>query len=79
MQTKNEISGQVDLRSGVITINDHETQTAPSGDAIERHYTNVLDTKERMVRDALIALGWTPPGGLEAVTLHSARETSTAP
>lgn len=80
MRIQNEITGQVDLRSGVITIDDTETQiSSTGGDAITRHYRTVLDTKDRMVRDALIAQGWTPPAGLtEAMTLHSAREGSTA-
>ena len=28
---------------------------------LSRHVKNVIDTKEKMIRDGLIALGWTPP------------------
>lgn len=28
---------------------------------ITRHYMEILDLKEKVVRNALIALGWTPP------------------
>jgi hypothetical protein len=28
---------------------------------ITNHYKEILDLKEKMVRDSLIALGWTPP------------------
>jgi len=28
---------------------------------ITNHYKEIIDLKEKMIRDALIALGWTPP------------------
>lgn len=66
MHLTNDISGYVDLKSGVITLTDLETATPGLGlddpmAPLARHYTNVIDTKEKMVRDALIKLGWTPP------------------
>lgn len=86
MNITNDIGATVDLGSGVITITDLET-TAPGLELddpmapLTRHYRNVLDTKETMVREALIKLGWvrrddliaegwTPPPGI----LHSRRE-----
>lgn len=66
MRIENKIKGSVDLASGVITIEDTETtvNSAFASDPMEpitRHYRSVLDTKEGMVREALIKLGWTPP------------------
>lgn len=75
LKITNEISGSVNLATGVITLEDIERHSGLVGnDLLAGHYRNVLDTKERMVREALIRLGWTPPSDLaDMALLHSKR------
>lgn len=74
MKITNTIAGSVNS-AGVILIQDREVISPGDGTLadVTRHYKQVLDTKEGMVRDALIRLGWTPPGSI----MCSMREAST--
>lgn len=52
---------KINLRTTVFTDGDIETVMMTSGHEWESSVREVIRTKERHVRDALIALGWTPP------------------
>jgi hypothetical protein len=42
----------------------HETEydpMKPMREAVHRHHVTRVETKEKLIRDGLIALGWTPP------------------
>ncbi|WOB06533.1 hypothetical protein [Piscinibacter gummiphilus] len=56
---------QVDLASGRITIDEFEggpfVEPNPVGKIIERHTRQIFETRDAVVREALIRLGWTPP------------------
>ena len=54
----------------------HEPCTDVLQGAAQRHYRQVLDTKDALVREALIKLGWTPPPETPSV-LHSRRDKPT--
>lgn len=63
----NRLEPKVDLANGLITIDEYETNPllnddlSPTRTMLERHHRTVLETRDRMTRDALIKLGWTPP------------------
>jgi hypothetical protein len=40
---------------------------------ITNHYKEIIDIKEKMIRDALIALGWTPPVASKEETMTNYR------
>lgn len=60
---------------GVIAIDETITEPglSPAFEAMQRHQRHVMDTKDQMVREALIKLGWTPPPEV----LHSKRDEPT--
>lgn len=49
-----------------------KTQFTGSGDLVDTLARRVIDTEEQAVREALISLGWTPPGpaGLDPEIKH---------
>lgn len=59
------------------TIIIDETVTEASmnlcNELVSRRHRQVMDTKDQMIREALIKLGWTPPPDV----LHSRREDAT--
>lgn len=76
MKITNNVAATSDPASGVITITTEEIRAAvyPYDEAIRSYYTDVLNTKEALVREHLIRLGWTPPPDAP-VTMHSNRIT----
>lgn len=38
-----------------------ENKVTGANGIMKRHYTEIITLKEQKIRDALIALGWTPP------------------
>ena len=63
---KVRIEPKVDLASKRITIDEYTSEPDLFGDvrqgAVDRHVRWVIDTREMAIRDALIRLGWRPPG-----------------
>jgi hypothetical protein len=51
------IKPKIDFEKGIIEIDNEEK----FGNMVTRHYKDIINTKEKMIRDALIVLGWTPP------------------
>lgn len=73
MRITHNLSCAVDRRRKTIEVREsvkHEC-SSPSDEALEQHYVTVIDTKDRLVRQGLIDLGWTPPA---STMLHSKRE-----
>ena len=73
MRITHELSCAVDRRRKTIEVREsvtHECADAAS-DALEQHYRTVIETKDRLVRQGLIELGWLPPA---STMLHSRRE-----
>lgn len=62
---------KLSLSGAIIVIDEYVTQasTDPAVAAVTAHRQQLCDTKDAMIRDALIALGWTPPPAL----MHSRR------
>lgn len=50
-----------------------EEQMGWLNEPMKRVSTQIMDTRDKAVRDALIALGWTPPGALRT-DVHSKLE-----
>jgi hypothetical protein len=48
---------KIDFEKGTIEIDNKEM----FGNMIIRHYKDIINTKEQIIRDSLIVLGWTPP------------------
>lgn len=74
------LKGSIDLASKIITIDEEMVDSGvlhipfETRQALTQHYRTVVDTKDQMIRDALIRLGWTPPP--DGLVLHSRREGS---
>lgn len=73
MKLIHSLSSTVNNDRATIEIAECVTHTleAAIDEALVDHYKTVVDTKERLVREGLIALGWTPPASL---VLHSKRQ-----
>lgn len=79
MHLRQTLQSSIDLTSETISIDECTYEASMRPDAQEmltKHCITVIQTKERMIRDALIALGWTPPP--EGRVLHSKRKGSDA-
>lgn len=62
---------KVDLANRVVLIDEFESgpHIGPAdlfSEALERHTRMVLDTRETVIREALVKLGWTPPPSSKA-------------
>jgi DNA-binding HxlR family transcriptional regulator len=55
----------IDKARGLLALN--EFSVNPLVDVHERFARTVVDTRDKAIRDALIALGWTPPPGTSPV------------
>jgi hypothetical protein len=51
------LTPKVDVMKQVIEIDVQEKMN----DVVVNHYKEVINLKEKVIREALIALGWTPP------------------
>lgn len=49
----------VNTAAGLVSID--ETESLPFQQQQQRHAMQIVDTRDRMVREGLIRLGWTPP------------------
>lgn len=81
LKITHNLTSSIDLGNEVITIKEEMIDTGilhavdfSRNEAVTRHYITVVETKDKMIRDALIRLGWTPPP--EGRVLHSRREGS---
>lgn len=66
---------KLSISSSTIIIDEFITRTFidPTQTAVTQHHQQVCDTKDNLIREALIQLGWTPPPSL----LHSRRGDAT--
>lgn len=81
LQITHNLTSSIDLGNEVITIKEEMVDTGilhavdfSRHEAVTRHYVTLVETKDKMIREALIRLGWTPPP--EGRVLHSRREGS---
>jgi hypothetical protein len=67
MVITHRIEPKVDLANGVAILDEFERNPflsdSPTREILERHFRTIVDTRDKVIRDALIALGWTPPPG----------------
>lgn len=56
-ESKSIFTPKIDIEKQIIEIDVVDKMN----EAIVNHYKEIIDLKEKMIRDALIALGWTPP------------------
>lgn len=66
---------KLSIHDGTIIIDETVTEASMNlrKELVSKHYRQVMDTKDQMIREALIKLGWTPPPDV----LHSKREDPT--
>lgn len=75
------LTSSIDLATESITISEEvvrgrfiQAASLDCNELVAQHYVTVIQTKDAMIRAALIRLGWTPPP--EGRILHSRREGS---
>jgi hypothetical protein len=60
MMMTTTLKPSIDLADQVIRV-DEITSRDPMDQLLAQHYSTIVRTRDRMVRAALIAMGWTPP------------------
>jgi hypothetical protein len=56
---KFKLTPKVDFDACTVEIEEHIA--SPFDEVIGNYYKTIVNTKDKMIRDGLIALGWTPP------------------